>query len=131
MADYTVVNLREDVEDMAPKSGMGDGIEAHFGRKALELSKSGLSYLKLGPDYKLPFGHSHSEQEEIYLVISGGARLKLDDEEVELGRLDAVRIGVNVVRGLAAGSDGAELILFGAPNTENKDLDMVQGFFAD
>ena len=131
MADYTLLNLRNDVPDMAPQFDMGDGIEAHFGRKALELSKSGLSYLKLGPDYRLPFGHSHSEQEEIYLVISGTARLKLDDDEVELERLDAVRIGPSVTRGMAGGPEGAELILFGAPNTENKDLTMVQGFFAD
>jgi mannose-6-phosphate isomerase-like protein (cupin superfamily) len=131
MADYTLLNLRNDVEDMAPKFGMGEGIEAHFGRKALNLSKSGLSYFKLGPDYKLPFGHSHSEQEEVYLVISGTARLKLDDEEVELERLDAVRIPVSVMRGMAAGPEGAELVAFGAPNTDNKDIDMVQGFFAD
>jgi hypothetical protein len=81
MADYTLLNLRTGVEDMAPQFDMGDGIEAHFARKPLNLEKSGLSYFKLGSDYKLGFGHTHSEQEEIYLVISGSARLKLDDEE--------------------------------------------------
>jgi hypothetical protein len=129
MTDYTLLNLRTDVEDMAPKFGMGDGIEAHFGRKPLGLAKSGISYYKLGPDYKLPFGHRHSEQEEIYLVVSGTARLKLDDEEVELNELDAVRIPDGVMRGMAAGPDGAELVAFGAPDTDNKDIEMVQGFF--
>jgi mannose-6-phosphate isomerase-like protein (cupin superfamily) len=129
MADYTLLNLRTDVEDMAPQFGMGDGIEAHFGRKPLGLEKSGLSYFKLGPDYKLPFGHVHSEQEEIYLVVSGTARLKLDEEEVELKELDAVRIPPGTVRGMASGSEGAELIAFGAPNTDNKDLEMQQGFW--
>jgi uncharacterized cupin superfamily protein len=130
MADYTLLNLRSDVEDMAPKFDMGDGIEAHFARRALGLEKSGLSYFKLGPDYKLPFGHTHSEQEEIYLVVSGSARLKLDDEEVVLGELDAVRIPAGVMRGMASEGDGAELIAFGAPNTENKDLDMQPGFWS-
>jgi mannose-6-phosphate isomerase-like protein (cupin superfamily) len=129
MADYTLLNLRTDVEDMAPKFDMGDGIEARFGRKAMGLEKSGLSYLKLGPDYTLPFGHVHSEQEEIYLVVSGKARVKLDDEEVELGELDALRIPQGVMRGLATGPEGAELVLFGAPNTENKDLEMQPGFY--
>jgi mannose-6-phosphate isomerase-like protein (cupin superfamily) len=129
MADYTLLNLREDVEDMAPRFDMGDGIEARFGRKPLGLEKSGLSYFKLGPDFKLPFGHSHSEQEEIYLVVSGTARLKLDEEEVELKELDAVRIPPGTVRGMASGSEGAELIAFGAPNTDNKDLEMQQGFW--
>ena len=129
MTDYTLLNLRSDVEDMAPQYQMGDGIEAHFGRKPLGLAKSGLSYFKLGPDYRLPFGHSHSEQEEIYVVVTGSARLKLDDEEVELGELDAVRIPEGMMRGMAGGPDGAELIAFGAPNTDNKDIEMQPGFF--
>jgi mannose-6-phosphate isomerase-like protein (cupin superfamily) len=129
MADYTVLNLRTDVEDMAPKFGMGEGIEARFGRTAMGLEKSGLSYLKLSPGYTLPFGHSHSEQEEVYLVVSGSARVKLDDDEIELKELDAVRIPEGVMRGLASGPDGGELILFGAPNTENKDLEMQPGFY--
>ena len=129
MADYTLLNLRSDVEDQAPNFGMGDGIEARFGRKPLGLEKSGMSYFKLGPDYKLPFGHSHSEQEEIYLVVTGTARLKLDDEEVELGPLDAVRIPVSVTRGMAAGPEGAEIVAFGAPYTDNKDIEMVPGFY--
>jgi mannose-6-phosphate isomerase-like protein (cupin superfamily) len=129
MADYTLLNLRSDVEDMAARFEMGDGIEAHFARKALGLEKSGMSYFKLAPDYTLPFGHSHAEQEEIYLVVSGTARLKLDDEEVELQPLDAVRIPDSVTRGMAAGPEGAEIIAFGAPNNENSDIEMVPGFF--
>src|SRR5687768_3161428 len=119
MADYTLLNLRTDIEDQAPKFGMGDGIEARFGRKPLGLEKSGMSYFKLGPDYKLPFGHSHSEQEEIYLVVSGSARLKLDDEELELHELDAIRIPTGTTRGMAGGAEGAEIVAFGAPDTDN------------
>jgi mannose-6-phosphate isomerase-like protein (cupin superfamily) len=126
---YTHLNLRGDVEDMAPQFQMGDGIEAHFARKALGLEKSGLAYFKLGPDYVLPFGHKHDEQEEIYLVLSGSARVKLDEEEIELKPLDAVRIPPGVMRGMAGGPEGAELIAFGAPNNENSDLEMVPGFF--
>ena len=129
MADYTLLNLRTGVDDMAPKFGMGDGIEAHFARTALNLEKSGLSYFKLGSDYRLGFGHIHTEQEEIYLVISGSARLKLDDEEVELGELDAVRIPPGVMRSMGAGPDGAELIAFGAPDTANKDVEMQPGCY--
>jgi mannose-6-phosphate isomerase-like protein (cupin superfamily) len=129
MADYTLLNLRTDVEDMAPKFQMGEGIEAHFARTPLELEKSGLSYFKLGPDYRLGFGHIHSEQEEIYLVVSGTARVTIDDEELELGALDAVRIPPGVRHSMGAGPEGAELIAFGAPNTDNKDVDMQPGFF--
>ena len=39
---------------MAARFGMGDGIEAHFARKPARVSRSrGISYFKLGPDYKL------------------------------------------------------------------------------
>jgi mannose-6-phosphate isomerase-like protein (cupin superfamily) len=126
---YTKINLRGDVEDMAPQFQMGEGIEARFARKPLGLEKSGISYFKLGPDYKLPFGHAHSEQEEIYLVVSGAAQLKLDDEEVELGAFDAVRIPPGVMRGMAGGPEGAEIVAFGAPNNENSDIEMVPGFY--
>jgi mannose-6-phosphate isomerase-like protein (cupin superfamily) len=129
MADYTLLNLRTDVEDMAPKFDMGDGIEAHFARTPLNLEKSGLSYFKLGSDYRLGFGHTHSEQEEIYLVISGTARVKLDDEELELGALEAVRIPPGARHSMGAGPEGAELIAFSAPDTNNKDVDMRPGFF--
>jgi uncharacterized cupin superfamily protein len=130
MADYTLLNLRNDVEDQAPKFGMGDGIEARFGREPLGLEKSGLSYFKVGPGYKLPFGHRHTEQEEIYVVIGGTARLKLEEEqEVELRELDAMRVPPGTMRGMAGGPEGAEIVAFGAPNTENKDIEMVRGFW--
>jgi mannose-6-phosphate isomerase-like protein (cupin superfamily) len=129
MADYTLLNLRTDVEDMAPKFNMGDGIEAHFARKPLNLDNSGVSYFKLGSDYRLGFGHIHSEQEEIYLVLSGTARIKLDDEEIELGALDALRIPPGTMRSMGAGPEGAELIAFGAPDTDNKDIEIQPGFF--
>ena len=131
MADYTLLNLRTGIDDMAPQFGMGDGIEARFGRKPLGLQNSGMSYFKLAPDYKLPFGHSHSEQEEVYLVVSGTARLKLDEDEVELHELDAIRIPTGTTRGMAAGPDGAEIVAFGAPDTDNKDIEMIQNFWKD
>ena len=128
---YTNLNLRGDVEDRAPRYNMPEGIEAHFARKPLGLEKSGISYYKLGPDFVLPFGHHHAEQEEIYLVVSGSARFKLGDDEVELGPLDALRIPPEVTRGMAAGPEGAEIVAFGAPNNENSDVEMVPGFFDD
>ena len=130
MADYTRVNLKSDVEDMAPKHGM-EGIESRFARTNLELAKSGLSYFRLDPGYRAPFGHTHSEQEEVYLVVSGSARIAVEDEVVELGEWDAVRVGPGERHGMEAGSDGAEIVAFGAPNTENKDAEMEPGWWPE
>ncbi len=129
MADYTKLNLRSDVDDMAPKFGMGSDIEARYARTPLGLANSGASYFKLAPDYRLPFGHTHAEQEELYVVISGSARFKAGDEIVELAELDAIRVPGDTPRGMEAGSGGAEILAFGAPNTDNKDAEMLQDFW--
>jgi mannose-6-phosphate isomerase-like protein (cupin superfamily) len=129
-AAYTVVNLKQ-VEDMAPKFGLSPGLESRFARAPLELKKSGISYFRVAPDFRAPFGHTHSEQEEIYLVVSGSARVKLDDDVVELSEWDAVRIPPGTMRGLEGGPQGAEVIAFGAPSNENRDLEMVQDWWTD
>ena len=129
MADHTVLNLKNDVEDMGERFGYAPNMEARFARRPLGLEKSGISYFKLAPGFRVPFGHRHSEQEEVYLVLSGSARVKLDDEVVELKPMDAVRIPVSTMRGFEAGPEGAGLLPFGAPDTDNKDLEMDQGFW--
>jgi mannose-6-phosphate isomerase-like protein (cupin superfamily) len=130
MAGYTIVNLK-DVEDQAPRFGYGDHLESRFARRPLELEQSGLSYYRFEPGFRMPFGHRHGEQEEVYLVVSGSLRMKLEDEIVELKQWDAVRVPGDTTRGLEAGPDGCEIVAFGAPNTENKDTEMLPGWWAD
>jgi quercetin dioxygenase-like cupin family protein len=130
MADYTLLNLKDDVEDMAPRFGYAPQAESRFARKPLELEKSGLSYFRLSAGFRFPFGHAHGEQEEIYVVLSGAVRMKLEDEVVELKPLDAIRVPGTTKRGLEGGPDGAEILVFGAPNTENRDAEMDPEFWA-
>jgi mannose-6-phosphate isomerase-like protein (cupin superfamily) len=130
MATHTVVNLME-VEDQAPKFGYAPNLESRFARKSLELENSGLSHYRVAPGYRVPFGHRHTEQEEVYLVVSGSARVKLDDEILELAQWDAVRIPAGVMRSFGAGPDGAEILAFGAPNTDNADIEMEQDWWTD
>ena len=72
MSDYTLINLKK-VTDMAPKFGYAPNLESRFARTALELENSGLSHFKIAPGFRIPFGHVHSEQEEVYLVLEGSA----------------------------------------------------------
>ena len=130
MSAYTKLNLRDEVEDMA-KGRMPPGIEAHFAKQALDCQKSGVTYYKLGPDFHPPFGHRHAEQEEVYVVISGGARIKVEDEEIELGTLDAIRLAPEAIRALRAGPDGCELIAFGAPKPAEQDTEMLPGWWPE
>ena len=92
MAGYTKINLKQDVEDMAKRFDLSPGLESRFARKPLELERSGVSYYKIAPSFRTPFGHKHGEQEEVYVVVSGSARLKLDDDVQELAQWDAVRV---------------------------------------
>jgi mannose-6-phosphate isomerase-like protein (cupin superfamily) len=130
MSAYTVVNLKQ-VEDQAPKFGYGPDLESRFARRALELENSGLSYFKAAPGFRVPFGHHHTEQEEVYIVVAGSARIKLDDEVVGLGAWDAIRVPAHLTRALEGGPEGAEILAFGAPSHKNADAQLVQDFWDD
>jgi mannose-6-phosphate isomerase-like protein (cupin superfamily) len=130
MAGYAIVNLK-DVEDQAPKFGHSPNLEARFARGPLELENSGISYFRIAPNFRIPFGHKHQRQEEIYVLVSGSARANLGDEVVELKAWDALRVSPETVRGFEAGPEGAEYIAFGAPNTENRDAEATPHWWTD
>ena len=129
MSGYTKLNLKE-VEDQSPKFGFTE-MEFRSARVPLELENSGLSYLRLDPNYRVPFGHKHNVQEEVYVILSGSARLKLDDEVIELGPMDAVRIHKDTMRNFEGGPEGAEVLAIGAPNTGPGDGPMTQDWWTD
>jgi mannose-6-phosphate isomerase-like protein (cupin superfamily) len=131
MADYTKLNLRDEVEDQAPKFDMSPHMEFRSARVPLEMQNAGISFLRVAPGFRVPFGHHHNVQEEVYVVVRGSARLKLDDEIVELRQWDAVRIAKETMRNFEGGPEGAEVIAFGAPNTGPGDGPMTMDWWED
>jgi len=131
MAGYTKLNIKDDIEDQAPKFGFSPNLEFRLAGKPLEAEESAVSYLRVAPAFRVPFGHSHDKQEEIYVLVGGSARVKLDDEVVDLEPWDGLRIAKETVRNVEAGPDGAELLLFAAPRTEPGDANMQQGWWDD
>jgi mannose-6-phosphate isomerase-like protein (cupin superfamily) len=129
MAGYTKLNLRHDVEDQAPKFGFSPNLEFRVAGEQLGAEESAVSYLHMAPHFRMPFGHSHGRQEEIYVLVGGTAQLKLDEEIVELEQWDAVRIPKDTIRNLEAGAEGASLLLFAAPKTGPGDAEMVQDWW--
>jgi len=127
---YAKKNLRDDVENVAPKFGMPPEIEARFGRRAIGGETLGLSHMTLAPNFRVPFGHKHAGQEEVYVVLRGSARIKVDDEIVEVGELDAIRFDRGAMRAVEAGPDGVEYLAFGAGD-DPTDAEMVQGWWTD
>jgi mannose-6-phosphate isomerase-like protein (cupin superfamily) len=132
MAAYTIVNLKE-VEDQAPRFGHSPDLEARFAGATLELESSGVSYQRLAPNFRGPFGHKHKRQEELYVIVGGSARLKLDDEVVELKTWDAVRVPPEVIRCFEGGPEGVEILAFGAPKTGSlaDDVEMIPDWWTD
>ena len=129
MSTYTKTNLNE-VENQAPKFGMPSELEARFARTALGGETLGLSLMTLAPNFRIPFGHKHEGQEEVYVVLRGSARIKVEDEIVELGPMDALRIGMDTMRDVEAGPEGVEYIAFGAGD-DPQDAEMVQDWWRE
>ena len=119
---YAITNLR-DVEDMAAKHGFGETGASRFPRSDVGMEDSGLAYHTLKPGKQQPFGHKHKTAEEIHVILAGSGRVKLDDELVDVGELDLIRVAPEVTRAFEAGPDGLAWLVF-SPRREN-DADMV------
>ena len=81
---FTRRNLREDLEDLGSRFDGAPDLEFRMATKALDLEESGLTYQRVPPGYRFPYGHTHERQEEWYVVVRGGGRMKVDDEIVAL-----------------------------------------------
>jgi mannose-6-phosphate isomerase-like protein (cupin superfamily) len=124
---FTHKNLRADLEDLGSNFDGAPGLEFRAATKALELERSGLTFQRVPPDYRFPYGHTHETQEEVYVVVGGSGRMAVDDEVVELRQWDAVRIPPGSWRGYEAGPEGLELLVVGAPNLGENPRDDVEG----
>ncbi len=124
---YTLSNIRDDLEDIGPGFGGAAELEFRAATKALELQESALSYQRIPPGYRFPYGHTHAKQEEVYVVVRGSGRMKVDDEIVELREWDAVRVAPGTWRGYEAGPEGLEILVIGAPNLGEDPRGDVEG----
>jgi mannose-6-phosphate isomerase-like protein (cupin superfamily) len=129
---FTRLNIKEDLEDIGGVFDGPPGLEFRAATKALALERSALSYQRVPPGCRFPYGHTHETQEEVYVVVRGSGRMKVDDEIVELNEWDAVRVPPGAWRGYEAGPDGLELLVVGAPNLGDDprgDVDGMRGWW--
>jgi uncharacterized cupin superfamily protein len=110
---YTHIRLT-DVEDAAPANGFGERWEARVARTALGAVRTSVTHFRLRPGKRSPFTHRHVRAEEIYVILSGSGRVKLDDAFADVRPLDAIRVAPQVARAFEAGPDGLEFLAFGA-----------------
>jgi uncharacterized cupin superfamily protein len=129
MSAYAIVNLKEEVEDSWSESA--PGTEGRFARKHLDSEHLGVSYLRYSPGVRSSRAHSHREQEEAYVVISGSGRVRLDDKIRDVRRWDVVRVNPATVRAFEAGDDGLELIAIGSDRPDGGDGVLVDQAWTD
>jgi mannose-6-phosphate isomerase-like protein (cupin superfamily) len=121
---HTIKNLR-DVQDMAPKFGFDAVQEARFAARDLDAENTGVALLRVKPGCRQAFAHRHDQAEEIYVILSGSGRIKLDDDVFDVQAFDAIRIAPGVARALEGGPDGVEYLAFG-PHHEG-DGELLKG----
>jgi mannose-6-phosphate isomerase-like protein (cupin superfamily) len=131
---FTVKNLKNDLEDIGAAFDGPPDLEFRAATKALELEQSALTYQRVPPGYRFPFGHTHKKQEETYVVVCGSGRMKVNDEILDIREWDAVRVSPGTWRGYEAGPAGLEILVIGAPNlgeAVREDVLGQRGWWAD
>jgi uncharacterized cupin superfamily protein len=124
---FTRKNIKADLEDIGSNFNGPPDLEFRAATKPLGLEECALSYQRIPPGYRFPYGHTHVTQEEVYVVVRGSGRMKIDDEIIELKEWDAVRVPPGSWRGYEAGADGLEILVMGAPNLGDTPRDDVDG----
>jgi dihydrofolate reductase len=120
---FTLRNIKQDLEDIGPRFDGPPDLEFRAATKALELEKAALSYQRVPPGYRFPYGHTHETQEEVYVdqrqPRSKGGR-KMGPVEVEISTsVDGYITGPNEQSaGLGEGGEILHAWFFQDPDRE-------------
>jgi mannose-6-phosphate isomerase-like protein (cupin superfamily) len=118
-----------EVEDSAPRFGFGEIGEARFANKDLQAEHTGVSYQRLRPHKRQAFAHRHDNAEEVYVVLAGSGRMKLDEDVLDVQAMDAIRVAPGVIRTFEAGPEGLDVLAFG-PRHEG-DGELLKDWWTD
>jgi mannose-6-phosphate isomerase-like protein (cupin superfamily) len=125
---YVKTNISE-AEDLAPGFGLQAMGEARFLRDKVGAETIGMAHYRMNPGQRPGFGHKHKTNEEIYVVLAGSGRMKVEDDIFDLAPHDVVFVRPEAMREWESGPDGLELIAFGAHSPD--DGEMHPGWWTD
>jgi len=98
----------DDVEPKAP--GM------YFLRDELNCDNLGVTVVEADAGWEgMEHDHESDGQEEVYLLLSGAAKLTVEDETVSMDAGDAVRVDAGDSRMLLFEADDSRMVIAGAP----------------
>ena len=102
--------------DVGDLEGEGPGGMVRKVRRALNARAFGFNYFTFPPNQEgREHDHAEAGQEEVYFVVAGSGRMRIDGEEIELKPGRFVRVDPASRRMPISGDDGLELVTFGAP----------------
>ena len=130
MSHYTVISREDAVDVLGDYPG-----EMRMLTGALGTEQVAFTWRRLpaGAGGRGSYGHFHRTQEEVLYVISGHLQAKFDDDVVELGPGQAVRIAPECVRSIHNdGPDDAEIVLVSVRVEDvGADADTVPDFWPE
>jgi quercetin dioxygenase-like cupin family protein len=121
--------MRKNFDELPDVSPEGVDIQWRFAREVLGSPELGVSRFTYEPGARMPWGHRHGEQEEVYVVVSGSGRAKLDDEVIEISQWDVLRVAPAVARSFEAGTEGLDVICIGGRKPKGGDNEKVDDFW--
>ena len=124
MPSWTKKNFA-DITDRSPAATM----EWRLSRSEILSRQVGVSRFTYAPGTRMPFGHRHREQEEVYVIVGGSGRMKLDDEIVDLAEWDVIRVSPAVMRAFEAGPDGLDVLCVGGRRPKGGDTERDEAFW--
>ena len=68
---FTLRNLKEDLEDVGSRFDGAPDLEFRLATQPLELEQSGLSYQRVPPGYRFPYGHMHEDRRRYTWSFAG------------------------------------------------------------
>lgn len=125
MAHWTKRNFAQ-ITDRSPDTTMN----WRLSRGSVRSQQVGVSRFTFAPGARMPYGHRHREQEEVYVVVSGSGRFKLDDEIVDLEEWDVIRVAPEVMRAFEAGPDGLDVLCVGGQRPKGGDTERDEAFWS-
>lgn len=124
MSGWTKKNFAK-IADRSPNETM----EWRLSRGAIRSQQVGVSRFTYAPGARMPYGHRHREQEEVYVIVRGSGRFKLDDEIVEVAEWDVIRVAPGVMRAFEGGPDGLDVLCTGGRRPEGGDTERDETFW--
>ena len=76
-----------------------------FLKDAIEASSCEISFGSLPSGNAVPFFHSHKDNEEIYIILSGKGRFQVNDDVFDIAEGSVIRVSTNCDRNLKCTSE--------------------------